>query len=309
MLKRLEDFFYQRLATSKRRHPIYIIPTVDGNKVMVLNLTLLIIGLVYANNYVLLFNFILFCLFLGSMVYTHFNIKGLSLISASLSPLYVNETANLNLTFSSSNSQGHYFIRASLKSPLMEIASETQTFAVSHRENVTINIRVRGKARGEGFIESLYLETLFPFNFFRCFTFARVDLHYYVYPEKVNLNIHQSKPLESAEGSDNDEHLLRDYRSGDPLKRIDWKKVAKNNEWYSRERQTASPQVKILGADEELLNQSREEVLKSICFALHGSHQENVMYGLRLGKGLFITPGNSPSHLIHCLEELAKYDH
>lgn len=303
MIKRISEYFYSRASNSKKVHPIYILPTIDGLKVIALNLVLLVIGLVYANNYVLLFNFILFCLFLGSMFYTNFNLSGLKLISAQISSVHVNESGLLTLHFNSTNSQGHYFIRPYFKSSLLKIINQTQTFPVSS-ENSKISIPLVGIARGREKIQSIYIETLFPFNFFRCFTFFRIDQECFVYPEKQRLNLHEEIIIEESLNEDGDDFFIRDYQIGDSLKRVDWKKLAQTNRWYTRQFQNAKPNPVLLVMN----NDSKEENLKSICFALHTLHQQDIKYGIKLGQDILISPENSPQHLIHCLRELANYE-
>ena len=175
MISFLKEYFYKRASNSQRIHPIYILPTADGLKVIILNLILLVMGLVYANNYVLLFNFILFCLFLGSMFYTHFNLSGLTLENAQFPPMHANENGLLNLVFKSTNAQGHYFIRPYFKSSSIKLMDPKKTFPISSKDSTTLSISIQAISRGQVNIQSVYVETLFPFNFFRCFTFFRID--------------------------------------------------------------------------------------------------------------------------------------
>ncbi len=303
MFQRIWDYFYSRAADSQRVHPIYILPTIDGLKVVALNITLLIIGLVYANNYVLLFNFILFCLFLGSMFYTHFNISGLKLESAQFASIHSGEDGVLNLHFSSTNSQGHFFIRPHFKSTLLKMNSPEETFPLdSNRLNIKISYK--GVRRGKESIKAIYLETLFPFNFFRCFTFFRIDQECFVYPEALNLKLHKEEEVQEHANRDGDDFFLRDYTPGDSLKRVDWKKLAQTNRWYTRQFQNTVPNPVILILDKTPL----EDTLKSICFAVHSLHQQNIRYGLKLKSDVFIIPENSPRHLNQCLKELAVYE-
>lgn len=304
MITWLKDFFYQRAADSKRVHPIYILPTMDGLKVVALNLILLVMGLVYANNYVLLFNFILFCLFLGSMFYTHFNLSGLKLKSAQFPALYVNENGTLSLHFTSSNAQGHHFIRAAFKSSKIKINDPLETFPVSAKESSVINISVQGLKRGEESISTIYVETLFPLNFFRCFTFFRIDQDCLIYPQRSDLRLHEEVEVVEQTTEEGDDFFIREYQIGDSLKRIDWKKLAQTNRWYTRQFQSAKPTPILLVLDKTPL----EETLKSICFSMHMLHQQNIKYGLKLGNKILITPENSPRHLNDCLRELARYE-
>lgn len=304
MLNWFKDYFYQRASNSKRVHPIYILPTLDGLKVIGLNLILLIMGLVYANNYVLLFNFILFCLFLGSMFYTHFNLSGLSLTSAQFPPLYVNENGVLTLHFTSTNAQGHYFIRPVFKSSRMKINNPQSTFPIASKESSTVSVSIQGLKRGQENIQTIYVETLFPFNFFRCFTFFRIDQNCLIYPERTDLRLHEEIELIEESREEGDDFIIREYQIGDSLKRIDWKKLAQTNRWYTRQYQSAKPNPILLILDKTPL----EETLKSICFSMHILHQQNIKYGLKLGQKILISPENSPRHLNDCLRELARYE-
>lgn len=304
MINRLKEYFYDRISSSRRVHPIYILPTIDGLKVIALCLILLVVGLVYANNYVLLFNFILFCLFLGSMFYTHFNLSGLTLENAQFPVLHVNENGVLTLHFSSSNSQGHYFIRPYFKSSKIKVLDPFKTFPISSKESTELNVSVEGLARGQDNIQAIYIETLFPFNFFRCFTFFRIDQACIVYPERTDFRLHEEVELVEDNREDGDDFIIRDYLLGDSLKRIDWKKLAQTNRWYTRQFQTSKPNPILLILDKTPV----EETLMSICFSIHKLHQQNVKYGLKLGDKIFISPENSQGHLNTCLKELARYE-
>lgn len=304
MARKIHEFIYDRATNSKRIHPIYILPTLDGLKVVGLNFILLVIGLIYANNYVLLFNFILFCLFLASMFYTHFNLSGLSLDSAQFPALHVNENGNLALHFSSKNAQGHYFIRAYFKSKLVEMIEKEKTFTVNFNEKTTVNIPLNGIMRGQETIASIYIETLFPFNFFRCFTFFRVDQECLIYPERLNLKLHEEIEIVESTLEEGDDFFIRNYQVGDSLKRIDWKKLAQTNQWYTRQFQSAKPNPILLVLEKPPI----EDTLKSICFSIHTLHQQNIKYGIKLRHDILITPENSPRHLNECLRELARYE-
>ncbi|MBC7427576.1 MAG: DUF58 domain-containing protein [Bacteriovorax sp.] len=271
---------------------------------MALNMILLIMGLIYANNYVLLFNFVLFCLFLGSMFYTHFNLNGLKLTSTQFPSLHANEYGTLSLHFTTHNAQGNYFIRPYFKSSLLAINDEKETFPVTFAENSNVNISIRGLRRGHESIQSIYVESLFPFNFFRCFTFFRVDLECFVYPERENLQLHEEVEVVETDKSEGDDFYLRDYQNGDSLKRVDWKKLAQTNRWYTRQFQSVKPSPVMLIYKQK----AKEETLKSLCYALHVFHQQDIKYGLQLGKEILIAPENSPRHLSHCLQELACYE-
>lgn len=305
----LANYFYDKIANSKKPHPLYIIPTLDGIKVIVLNLLLLTIGLVYANNYVLLFNFMLFCLFLASMFYTHFNLTGLKISSISFNPIHANELSTLTLYLESTNRQGHFFIGLKIKSSIFKIEYPNETFQLHSNSPGKVEVVVRGLKRGKEQLAPIYIQTLFPFDFFRCFTFFNLDQSVYVYPERINLKIH-SENLIANPAHDNGEELhIKNFQIGDSLKRVDWKKLAQTNRWYIKELQTLKPGPVILSTNYlKNKNISKEELLKSICFSLYEHHQEGREYGIELGENVYVSPENSAKHLDHCLRELARYE-
>lgn len=304
MLRSIIDYFYDKIAGARLDHPIYIIPTFDGVKVILLNIILLVIGLSYANNYVLLFNFILFCLFLGSMFYTHFNLSGLKLVSVTSPQIHKGEYRELVLYFTSTNSQGHYFLRPSFKSKLVTIQNPKQTYAISSTNNFSIKILIHGEKRGRESINTIYLETLFPFNFFRCFTFYSVDLRLFVFPEIKSGSNFQKSFVPDLINKESDEFFIREYQTGDSLKRVDWKKLAQTNKWYTRQYVAVNPEPVVFSCDDN----ASEELLSSLCFSIHEMQTRNIPYGLKLGNKSFVAPGNSPFHLLNCLRELACYD-
>jgi uncharacterized protein (DUF58 family) len=304
MYKYLRNYFYTRAANSKRMHPIYILPTIDGLKVVVLNITLLIIGLVYANNYVLLFNFLLFCLFLASMFYTHFNLSGIKLQSIQFPALHAKENGVINLHFASSNAQGHFFIRPYFKSSGLKIIDTKRTYQIPTEQKANLEIPIAAIKRGKETIKSIYIETLFPFNFFRCFTFFPIEQECLIYPERTNLQLHEEVEVVETKAEEGDDFHIRNYQLGDSLKRVDWKKLAQTNHWYTRQFQSVKPNPILLILD----NTPLEETLKSICFAIHSLHQQNIQYGIKLRSDVMIAPSNSPNHLEHCLRELASYE-
>ncbi len=290
------------MSSSKRKHSVYIIPTIDGLKVIALNLLLLIIGLVYANNYVLLFNFMLFCLFMSSMFYTHFNLNKLNLEFAQFDNLFCEEITNLKLRFSSSNSHGHYFIKALIKNNDFTFVENT-SFSVSNNQK-DIALSIQGHKRGETSVETLYIETEFPFNFFKCFTFFRLDQKLFISPTRKNLQLHREILMTEIGVCDLNDFMLKNYSPGDSLKRIDWKKFAQSQQMFTRHPATViqAPVLLIIAPDQHL-----ELQLQSVCFSVFHYHSLNIKYGLKIKDEVLILPDHSQEHLENCLEQLATY--
>ena len=310
MLTSFQNLFFNKMTKVGRSEQLYIIPTLDGLKLLALNLILLIIGLVYANNYILLFNFILFCLFLGSMYYTHFNLQGLRLISARATPVHLGDAGILTLSFKSTSNLGHFFLGLRVKDLLIEVENKAFTFSFQSRVNNTlkIDIPIRAIKRGCLAVEKICVETLFPFHLFRCFVYFNPQLNLIVLPQKRDLKIHLAQKAYEEKYDEGDDFILTDFKLGDPLKRIHWKKLAQTNRWYSKSliAPMTTPVMLSLIKD-PLIPNGPEDQLSSLCSALYQCHYDNISYGLTLGDKI-IAPNHSQAHLANCLRELAKYE-
>ncbi len=313
MLTNLREKFFQKMASYRRYGQLYIVPTLDGIKLVILNFILLIIGLVYANNYVLLFNFILFCLFLGSMYYTHFNLHGLKLVSAKLSAFHVGETGHLCLTFKTNSSLGHHFLNLEFNNETsLRIENEKHSFSitpVNFDKTLSIKIPVHALKRGNFKLSSLYLETLFPFHLFRTFTYLDPQIDVIIYPKKSGRHGHNIKIVNEDLRDEGEDFLLTEFQLGDSLRRVHWKKLAQTNRWYSKNL-TAQPALPVIlsFSDKDISHQQKEAELSSMAHNLYELHFQDLKYGLVLSEKLFITPAHSLNHLNNCLRLLACYD-
>lgn len=299
----LENYFLQKITRSRKSHPVYIIPTSDGIKVALLNVLLLIIGLVYANNYVLLFNFMLFCLFMSSMFYTHFNLHRLKLNHLSPSHAYQDEPFEIKFFFSSEEKQGHHFLNLDLKNQNFK-QIENCPFAVT-RESHKVQLLFKAAKRGKYEINNLYVETRFPFNFFRCFTFFSTDMNLYVYPSPKNLNMHKEELVFEAGVNDPDDYTHKNFAPGDSPKRINWKKFAQTSKLLSKHHNHISQHPVML---EISSMRDIERQLQSVCFAAHKYFSEQTKFGLKIDDQILLHPDCSLGHFQHCLEILAVYE-
>lgn len=300
-MRRIKNYFFNKLAKKDGTHPLYIIPTLDGLKVLSLNFLLLIIGLVYANNFVLLFNFILFCLCISSMFYTHFNLSQLQLEQMSLDSLFANEEGVLRFSFKTSP-HGHHFLRFRIIADGLETLNNQFNL---HDQYVTIAVPVKPQYRGRIQIKSLYVETVFPLNFFKCFTFLHCSKELIVYPERQAINGYWEIKEGSLLNDETADFHYREYNAGESMQRMDWKRFAKNGEMYLRQWNYNDQQSILLGLRKDF---PAEEALKAICFKLFEIQNASVRYGLQLSDTKIILPGSGRKHLINCLEQLALYE-
>lgn len=309
MLIKAKTNFENKLHTLGRQGQLYIVPTLDGLKLLSLNLILLIVGLVYANNYVLLFNFILFCLFIGSMYYTHFNLQGLQIISAKFNPLHATENGVVIFTFKSRSSLGHHFLSIKLQNEYLQTADELFSFSMKeHQSTLKVDLPVKALKRGVSTLKRITVETRFPFHLFRAFTYFDVNLQTIIYPEKKQENLHSETAQAFEKSGGEEDYYLKPFQQGDSLKRILWKKFAQTGKLITKQMAADEEQPVVLGfSRDDLTKEEKERELSSICFAIHLIHSQNMNYGLAL-KEITIEPGHSQHHLFNCLRALAEYE-
>jgi len=309
MLIKVQSTFDDKVYRLGKQGQLYIVPTLDGLKLLCLNLILLIIGLVYANNYVLLFNFILFCLFIGSMYYTHFNLRSLSLASVKMNPVHAGELTHLSLIFKSHSSLGHHFIGIKVKHPKLKQTEPAFSFSLKENQSTgKIELPLEGSIRGVSTLKRITLETYFPFHLFRAFTYFDMNLSVIVYPEKKLIDAYKTIEVADEKTGNEDDFFLKSFYPGDSLRRIHWKKFAQTGKLFTKQLYTTEELPVLLGfSAEDLTPTQKENELCSICFALHELHSAGLHYGLALDK-ISVEPGHSHQHLKNCLRALAEYE-
>ena len=311
MLTNIQEKFFKKIESFERTQQLYIIPTFDGLKLAGLNFILLIVGLIYGNNYVLFFDFVLFCLFLGSMYYTHFNLQGLKLISINSLSLHKNEQGVLNLAFQTNSSFGHNFIELELVSThsITSISPTSFSFNPKNKTDKILNVSLPIMALQRGHIVQLKLkiETFFPFHLFRCFTYFKIESDLFVFPEVKDLNLYHEIIISESVFDDNEHLVIEQFRKGESLKRIHWKKLAQTNQLYSKKMNQLSTKPVLLSLNDSLANSKlNEDQLSSLTYGLY-YYNNNIDFGLDI-PGLFIKPELSSRQLQKCLIALANYE-
>lgn len=315
VFNQLEDFLLNRISlSSKSKHPIYIFPTMNGFKVLTLNFLLLIIGLIYANNYVLLFNFLLFCLVLSSMFYTHHNLKNIWIKSFAPISGHNKELAYLNVVLSSDNIQNNFELKTRLPKSFYfdahTILIELITFEKAFNLKIPLSVKRRGKTHISGF----FLETDFPFGFFKCFTFYPLDIDLVLYPARIAHHNRQATSFELnvLDGKNEDDHLsYRSYQVGDSFNRLNWKRYAKDRQMNVVVHSQTEHLVDFINIKTKSIidNHVIETILEQAAYDLNSSYQHEKKFCLLVNDSLVIESGSGKEHLERCLKFVGLYEH
>lgn len=293
----IPDFF--NISPEKR---LYIVPTVDGLKLFCVNIVLLVIGLIYANNYVLLFNFLVFCLVIASMFYTHFNLQFLNVVNVSTVDVFANNASCMSIQLDSREK----YLRSNIVSKVFlnnfPFTSEGNNYS---NDNQYLQLEFKLNKRGVYPLKRIMLQTEFPFHLFRSFIYFNLDQNLIVYPElKINISINSF--LENSGSGDLNDYLIRDYRRGDNANRILWKKSI-NDRFIVREFQNELEDgimFKITQKNPEAL----EDELSTITSLIYDCHVKKIPFGILTNKSTIEAISFDIEHLRKCLKEIATYE-
>lgn len=286
---------------------IYILPSRMG-ALYCLTLILMLLGSINYNlglGYVL--TFLLAGLGVVSMLHAWRNLAGLAVTPGRVDPVFVGEHARFRLTIGN--------------------PTEAPRYAIGTRrgnENASFT-NVPPQDQGECFVEliagkrgwldpgRIEVATNYPVGLFRAWSHVRFDWRTLVYPkpESGQPPLPSSLPssgrgLSAAAGED-DFAGLRDYRPGDPPRRMAWKVLARRG----------TPAVKDFsggqGASDLWLDWSAcphdfnaEQRLSRLTAWVLAASAQHLRYGLRL-PALQVAPDTGPAHREVCLRALALH--
>ncbi len=175
-------------------------------------------------------------------------------------------------------------------------------------------IDIAFEKRGEYEIRNIYINSVFPFNFFTRYKRIKNIFRLIVFPELKRcdlLSIYERGRRMKGEritdriGYESDIVSIREYAYGDPLKYINWKATAKTGKLKTKELSTLAHQPVIINFDKVAIK-DLEEKLSCISYSLLQILKKNMPIGLKINNRLY-EPGVSRTHKINMLKELALY--
>lgn len=264
---------------------------------------------------------------LAALYQTHGNLQGISLSLGSPPSVHAGQTVQLPVTLANQH-------RRLWRCALAVSAAGTDT-ASTHGsvqfadlppgQDACVVIDIPAHQRGRQALPRLVIETRYPLGLFRAWSYWRprsqvmvwptLDAHAPPLPTNDSPDPKLATAHQSRHGQDMPEGL-RDYRRGDPVRWIAWKKssltLATGAGLVTRE--PASSRAPDLWLDLEhsqgLGGLDTEQRLSRLASWLVAAEQEAAAmgraYGLKL-PGQVIACGQGPAHLRHCLDTLATW--
>jgi len=272
-----------------RQRFLFVFPTQYGFSLLGLVLLLYLLGTNYQNNLILLQSYFLVGLLLLSIMLSFRNLSGLTLSVTSPPAVFQGEEISIILQLS----QLQY---------RQQIVFQLEDFSLLCPQLPdSVMLKLPATSRGYYQLPRIAVSTVHPFGLVRCWCYPLLQQHYWVYPKPQHLDNYQ--PPEADAGELQWSHLSP-YQAGDPLQRIDWKRLA---------RQPRQPVVKVfsnvLPEQQRLLilpsltGIELEIALSDLCAQIIELSQARQSYGLQLPHQL-IEFGTGPEHRRRCLEAL-----
>lgn len=287
----------------KRR--IYILPTAWGYSYALTVLLMLLGAMNYNNSMAFGLSFLLVGLGLNAMWYTHRNLLNLVVRPEGAAPVFAGDTAEFKLGITNNSRFDRHAIRVQwleYDADLVDIKLGNSTTAVLKLPALRRGILKPGRFK---------VYSSFPLGLFRAWSWLEFDMTVVVYPKPVTFQgdppygADDSNWIDRGQFSGDDLDALRDYRVGDPPKRIAWKTWAATDKLMSKA--FASSDYQEFWLDWDALSGMGEEMrLSVLCGILLAWQPERVRYGLRLPSKT-IPPDAGEDHDRRCLHALAVY--
>jgi uncharacterized protein (DUF58 family) len=290
------------LVLNQRR--IYIVPSKQGLGFACV-LFLMLLGDINYNlslGYVL--TFLLTTTAGMTMLHSFRNMAQLEIRAGHVAPVFAGEQAHFVFHFNNPGRMDRYQIH------LHDDDGHETVFDLPAHRSTTVTLPLPTTQRGWLDSGRLTLFTHFPLGLFYAWTYIHFDVRALVYPKP---SAPQPLPESAAQdgtgkvvtAGDEDFFGLRNYVAGDPMPRIAWKALAR--EQGLQVKQFSAMQGQELWLDwSHMPNIAQERKLELLTRWVLDAEAQGLMYGLRLPDG-DISPQHNSGHRAECLRRLALF--
>lgn len=301
----LRRFPRRRTVTLTQRR-IYILPTLAGAGFLLLLLLLLLLAINYQNNLAYGLTFLLFGLFLVSILDTYGNLAGLSVTAVTGHNCFRGEPAGFALQLQAASGREHEQLRLSWE------RGTALTVDLTEERRRQLELSCPAFERGVLDPGPLKLETRFPLGLFRAWTWIDTGLTALVYPrpEPSGMPVREGgegqrdAAREWAPGSEEFQGLAR-YQQGSSPGQIAWKVYARGQGLHIKQFVSPLSEERWLSW-EAWPGVDAETRLSRLCFwALELSRKQQA-FGLSI-PGTQIAPATGQQHRLMVLRALALF--
>ena len=289
----------KRLSKGKQ---VYIIPSKSGGKFVFMNFTLLIIGLSYASNMVLIVTFLMVTFFILQMLLVHQIIQEIKKITIDITDDFSNIGINFKINFSTPVKENYQQLKATLL-----LTDQTRITLDSPKliNDKIVEYNLLNIPRGHYNIEKIIIHTDSKKSLFYVWRYFKIIKNFYSYPVPVSKE--SKKKVNSRlstlhSGTFYEQHLPN--RIGLNSKRIDWKLYARKETLYVKKFiEEISDSVDI---NYSALKGSKEEKLSQMSYLINQCYHQSVPWKITLPTK-HLDASTSRSHYTKSLEAISVF--
>lgn len=289
----------------KKPQRVFIVPTYSGIALGLGAFSLFFYSFLYGHgpSYVLSIVLITFFLAIGFM--SNNNIRDIELLDSAIKPIESEQTSNLALSLSNLSNESKLALQVRDK-------TNSRLFNLKDNQKQTVGLSVSFPRRGVYEKTRIRLQSKYPLGLFYCWRTYELTKSVYVYPSPKPYKISLLEAEAGlAEGRSDRKHdsgeefsRYKAYQVGDAMARIDWKRLAKNDELLTKINEGYGNTTKIIDWN-EIGADDLETKLSFMSFLLLHYSKQNFDYRLSLPD--YVSEiGKGETHLNHLLEKLAS---
>lgn len=293
-----------RLPHRVTRRRIYIVPTRSGALLAALLFAMVIAALNYGSNLALGFAFLMASLAVVAMHQCHRNLLDIRVDATCATEALAGGRATVEFVLANAARQHRRDLEIHCES------AEPVVFHLPASSTACERIELSCMRRGVLEVGHWELRTRHPFMWFRAWTYIHAPFRVYVAPapsgrQQPPASARADTKPHTVQGGEDEFAGLRAYQSGDALKHMAWKVIARGGQ--PAVRQYAQGEVHPEWLDyESLPGFPSEQRLAQLCQWILERDALGTRYGLRL-PGTLIAPSTGPAHRRACLRALAAF--
>ncbi|MEK2690198.1 DUF58 domain-containing protein [Bdellovibrio sp. GT3] len=293
-------FKRQRQSQSKKART-YILPTGFGLAFGLMGLVLFFMAVGYANNLIYIFFFFLISIAVTGMVVTNRNVEAIQFQRILAGDIFSGEDGRVRIQIVNKSSAVSYGIQAVFNRK----ATEAEAVTVEAEDETALNVHWTAPHRGQQSLPALRIQGSYPFGLLQAWKQIKSPGTVVVYPaRKGTVEFPMGSGADSVAQSVGLFLNHKQYQSGDPVRRIDWKASARRNEVLIKKFE--EPEKPALNFTWEQTESIRDPELRLSQLALwiDQAEAQNYVYSMRLG-GVQTPSAKGREHWRRCLEILA----
>lgn len=313
---------YQRISAVRGRR-VFIIPTRFGFIYGGFLLLILLGAINYSNSLGHILCFLLASMGWVAMHHSYRNVAKIELINGYANPVFAGQAINFTLLFENRSNTTSYQIELTSKQSksrswnlfkrLSGFAHHVTIAQLKSDETVTVHYPVPSLRRGYQSLGQIRIASQFPLGLYNTWSYFTSDAKALVYPQAQGvLPLPTSRDsgdqtTDPSQKGNDDFSGLNSYRTGDPLRAIAWKALARDDVLRIKQFTGYQGGQLMLSWDDVSQLTDNEARLSQLTKWVLQADTAGIDYGLNLPNN-FINYGYGDLHRHHCLSALALFD-